>query len=343
MILTEANVLHYLLEKRFADLDSVVSGAFTAAPLTHKNRNFRVVCGSREYLVKQVKNWSAESQAHLGREAAFYWHAKTDPRWAPVAALIPQSYAWDPANSILILEFLPDHTDLHDMPDRFAPELARLAGSAMGYCHRSMASKEFASLFPGEAPSILSLHEVKEDEVTAPSPGRLELIRVVKKYREFGPALERLREEWHEETLVHGDWKIENCLISPDRRRVRIVDWELAGFGDPCWDVGTALQSYWNFWVCWPSNYSIEEIQPALGAFLDAYAESRGCEANELALQAIRFAGARMLQTAFEVLEKKDSMTAEAVRLAQASLNILTRPEWAQEHLLGMRSTCLTS
>ena len=42
-----------------------------------------------------------------------------------------------------------------------------------------------------------------------------------------------------------------------------------------------------------------------------------------------------MLQTAFEHLQKLDNMTAEAVRLMQASLNILTRPEWATRQLLG--------
>ena len=43
-----------------------------------------------------------------------------------------------------------------------------------------------------------------------------------------------------------------------------------------------------------------------------------------------------MLQTAFERLDKAEQMTPGAVRLMQASLNILTRPEWAAELLLGM-------
>jgi hypothetical protein len=43
-----------------------------------------------------------------------------------------------------------------------------------------------------------------------------------------------------------------------------------------------------------------------------------------------------MLQTAFEHLDKAERMTAEAIRLMQASLNILTRPEWAAGQLLGI-------
>jgi hypothetical protein len=79
----------------------------------------------------------------------------------------------------------------------------------------------------------------------------------------------------------------------------------------------------------------IEEIQPALRAFLDAYAQSRGWDLAKFAARAIRFAGARMLQTAFENLDKAEEMTGEAVRLMQGSLNIFTRPDWAAEQLIG--------
>src|SRR5580704_16166289 len=100
MFLTEANVLHYLLDKRFANPQDVVSGQFTVRGLSRRNRNFRVTCGAREYLVKQVKNWDPDGRASLDREAAVYWQAKTDPCLAPVAALAPQCHAWDPQNSV---------------------------------------------------------------------------------------------------------------------------------------------------------------------------------------------------------------------------------------------------
>jgi hypothetical protein len=42
-----------------------------------------------------------------------------------------------------------------------------------------------------------------------------------------------------------------------------------------------------------------------------------------------------MLQSAWESLYKSDHIEGDAVRLAQASLHILTRPDWAREQLLG--------
>jgi hypothetical protein len=101
----------------------------------------------------------------------------------------------------------------------------------------------------------------------------------------------------------------------------------MAGWGDPLWDAATFVQSLWNRWARDPEECTLEEIRPGLGAFLDAY----GAPIS----QVIAFAGARMLQSAWEALQPSAQMEGDAVRLAQASLNILTRLEWAREQLLG--------
>jgi hypothetical protein len=335
MYLSRSNLLHYLVEKQFSDLEPAVNGAFVVRSLTRRNLNFHVTCGAREYLVKQAKSWDFDARASVEREAAFYRQQETNQRLAPLGlALAPRCYAYDPPNSVLILEFLSAHTELYGAPDRFAPELGRLCGEAMGAFHRAMESGHLASEFPGSIPWCLSLHELAGD-LEEPSAGQRELLQVVKRHAEFARGLDRLRAEWRADTLTHGDWKLENCLISPGRNHLRVVDWEFVSWGDSIWDVSALLQSYWNFWVRWPSEYPIETIQPALRAFLHAYARSRGWEPGELAARAVRFAGARMLQTAFETLEKAEAMTGAAVRLMQGSLNVFTRPDWAAEQLIG--------
>ena len=333
MFLTTANVLHYLVERQFADLVTAVSGAFSVRSLTRRNSNFHVICGTREYLVKQAKDWDSESRMSVEREAAFYRQQETAKLTAP---LVPRCHAYDPPNSILILEFLSGHTDLFNAPDRFAPELARLCGEAMGAFHREMDSGGLAAEFPGSIPWVLSLHQ-KAKEMAEPSAGQREFLRAVKRYAEFARELDRLCAEWRPDTLTHGDWKLDNCLISPDRERLRMVDWEFVFWGDSVWDVSSLLQSYWNYWVRWPSQYSIESIQPALRAFLHAYAQSRGGDPGQFAERAIRFAGARMLQTAFDTLDKAERMNAGTIRLLQAALHIVTRPDWAAEQLMAGR------
>ena len=335
MFLTEANILHYLLHHHYADLESVVSGACQVRNLSRRNRNFRVTCGPHEYLVKQPKKWDAVSRRTLEQEAAIYWHAKTDPCFEPVRNLVPESHSYDPSQSILILEYLAEQSNLQSMADRFAPRVARLAGAAMGAFHRDMRAIPDSSLFPRSEPWYHFIHQANaqgEDE----SAVRLEWQRLIQRHSEFAHALDSLHQEWREETAVHRDWKLENCLLSPARDRIHVIDWELANWGDPFEDIGTMLQSYWNSWVCRPSQFPIEEIRPALWAFLEGYATEDHRNPAEMAPRALRFAAARMLQSAYEVLDKAEKMTADAVCLLQASLNIFARPEWALREIFGI-------
>lgn len=46
------------------------------------------------------------------------------------------------------------------------------------------------------------------------------------------------------EALVHGDYRLENCMIDEQGGIVAVLDWELATVGDPLADVGLLL-AYW--------------------------------------------------------------------------------------------------
>jgi aminoglycoside phosphotransferase (APT) family kinase protein len=338
MFLTEANVLHYLVERNFADLEAVVDGQFSVRDLSYRNYNFGVTCGRREYLVKQPKKWTPAGRGSIDSEASFYWHVRTDASFLPLRGLVPESYGYDPQHSILILKFLPGQIALHHAPDPFSPESAGLVATAMATLHREMRSAEISRLFPGTISWFLSIHEADPDSLEDAQEGQRELVRLVRNRPAFGRALESLRSEWHAQALIHGDWKLSNCLISAARDRLTAVDWECATWGDPLYDAGTVLQSYWSFWVRSPEKHPIEEIRPALSAFMETYAHQTGVAVADILLPVIRFAGARMVQTAYESLMRADKITADAVRLAQASLNILTRPERAAEDLLGVKA-----
>lgn len=45
--------------------------------------------------------------------------------------------------------------------------------------------------------------------------------------------------------VIHGDWRIDNCVFDLSAKRmVGVLDWELATVGDPLMDLGSAL-AYW--------------------------------------------------------------------------------------------------
>ncbi len=51
--------------------------------------------------------------------------------------------------------------------------------------------------------------------------------------------------EQHESTIVHGDYRLDNCIVTPDGRVAAVLDWELCTLGDPLADIGLLLV-YWS-------------------------------------------------------------------------------------------------
>jgi aminoglycoside phosphotransferase (APT) family kinase protein len=45
-------------------------------------------------------------------------------------------------------------------------------------------------------------------------------------------------------TLVHGDYRLDNCMVDDDGNVVAVLDWEICTLGDPLADIGL-LQVYW--------------------------------------------------------------------------------------------------
>ncbi len=85
-----------------------------------------------------------------------------------------------------------------------------------------------------------------------------------------------------------------------------------------------------------PHVHSVEKIRPALRSFIHTYSKQCAIGEDELAVRVIPFAGVRMLQSAFESVEKAEALTPKAARLLQAAMNIMSRPEWAAEYFLGI-------
>lgn len=48
----------------------------------------------------------------------------------------------------------------------------------------------------------------------------------------------------HGSTIVHGDYRLDNCMIGPNGEVVAVLDWEICTLGDPMADVGL-LWVYW--------------------------------------------------------------------------------------------------
>ena len=143
-------------------------------------------------------------------------------------------------------------------------------------------------LLPQMGEELARIHAVRVGEASSlprPRPGEtpaeVELGQTETSLREIGephPALElglrRLRQlapDCPSPVIVHGDYRLGNVLVDPERGLAAVLDWELAHVGDPGEDLGWAVMRFWGC-VDRPGR-------PALGPrerFLDAYTAAGG-------------------------------------------------------------------
>jgi aminoglycoside phosphotransferase (APT) family kinase protein len=184
------------------------------------------------------------------------------------------------------------------------------------------------------------------------------VIKLVQRSPGFGESLERLARDWRVGCVIHYDVKWDNFIV-PARdgatraRGLKLVDWELAQEGDPGWDLGSAFAHYLSFWAFsipvtgdapperWPelARYPLARMRPAVAACWTAYRRSAGLEgdaARSALVRAVRFAGARLVQTAYEATQAAIELTGNVVILLQLSANVLARPHEAAVQLLGL-------
>lgn len=69
-------------------------------------------------------------------------------------------------------------------------------------------------------------------------------VRKVPEMEELSRRLTNTMPEESAHSLVHGDYRLDNCVISEDGHIAAVLDWEMATLGDPLADVGLQFM-YW--------------------------------------------------------------------------------------------------
>jgi hypothetical protein len=273
---------------------------------------------------------------------------------------MPRLFAYDTSRHVLVLELIPGGETLAEYQRRyggFPVHAASQLGGLLGAFHHAAARGVTASMqplvFPRRVPWVLSIHQQQPEFFPALSAGNAQLLEIVKRYSDFAATLDPLRAQWRRDGLMHGDLKWDNCILhanggNPASLRWKLIDWEMGDEGDFAWDIATLLQAFLVNWVLslplddraiTMADLSLEQMQPAMAAFWSSYVAAR-CFAEEQShselMRCVSYAGARMIQSAFECLYYAPQMTPPALRLLQASLNVLTRPEEARETLFGL-------
>jgi len=365
---SKTHVLDELIRRGLLPKSAIMDGDVVIVDSTSRHRNALVIRrGGPGYFVKEAIPTQPMSLQTLMREASTYAYVQqADGALAPLAALMPRFHLFDPLQHLLVLELLPGAENLGAHARRtqqFSEALSAEFGRALATYHRRAAGKVTAAshgrLFPGTIPWALTLSHQAESSIANLSAANAQMLSLIKRYPDFPKRLDALQASWRRDTLIHGDLKFENCVVSypdgPDKPgHIKVVDWEIADVGDPRWDVGSMLQSWLSYWIfsmpadgtttdpaqlAMRAQFPLESMQPAIRAFWRQYADTmevRDEAARDLLDTCAAFGAARMVQTVFESMYQMPQLTPHAIFMLQVSLNVLTEPRGAVSELLGL-------
>jgi hypothetical protein len=358
-VLTCANVLAYLRARGLLVEGDEDLTAWRVTEHHSRNRNFAVTSsdGAQGFFVKQLRAQDPESLAMLRREARVYELASQDADFAALREVTPPFFGFDDAAQTTVLGALDGESlmQLHRRLGRFPLEIGEQLGRVLATAHlrvgRDAAANPPRGLFNLEPPGIFTAHR-GGPLLRWLGPGQMLLVEHVRDNKGLARVLDELAATWQCDTFIHGDIKFENCVVAPGangrgesdsgaRPDIRLVDWELADFGEPAWDLGSMLQSY--LALCLlnaptaprtslreqlrASSTNFDGMRRAVAAFWGAYREDAASDKlarKSLPERALFCATARLVQSALEVTHGLPRPTPDALFLLAASIEVIT-------------------
>lgn len=352
-------MVDYLLEQGLISRSTLVRGEVTVQLASRRNHNFavRVVPGASYFIKQGVDAGTTQTLEH---EADFYQLLHAQSGRSPLCARVPRLVHFDASRSILVIELISGARDLSDFRrSSRAPNITitRQLGKSLAALHQLPASRMPTRV---AVPTVFRFSDLQLSDLRELSAGSLELFALAQRFEGYNRHLRELGQEWGARAVVHGDVRGENCLIQSNSKprqpkRLWLIDWELAGMGDPGWDIGSVFADYLADWTTsipiadglpvesmpMLARRPLNSIQPALRAFWSAYNSSVQTDdrstREDLLMRSTRFAAARLSQYAFEQSQLTSEVSGTAVCLMQLAWNMLRRPSDAIIWLLGLR------
>jgi aminoglycoside phosphotransferase (APT) family kinase protein len=358
-------VVPFLWQRGLMHERAILAGDLVVRDVSRRNRSFKIVGDpTARFFLKQPRD--RDSADLVTTEARVYQWLETLPEVTALQPFLPRLRCFDADACTLVLDLVEDSCSVSDLlwrRRRLPAQVGGELGRALGTLHRvTSAALDLPAPAPdiGPAARYLQLHRPNLQTFIQSSAGTVQLVRTIQASSELTRLLNDLDRDWRPDAVIHADLRWDNCRIvegnAAGAMSLTIVDWETAGVGDSCWDVGTFFGECLAAWLLSapvtrdspPETFlalarlSLTRMHPAIRQFWRCYARARAVEGpvrQEFFERAMRYAGARLLQHAFEEVQHETRMSATVVYLLQLGLNVLQRPLDAAVLLLGLPPT----
>jgi thiamine kinase-like enzyme len=157
--------------------------------------------------------------------------------------------------------------------------------------------------------------------------------------RSVAALLGDLRASWSSRAVIHGDVKFDNVLVgAADGRaggdgpaaRVWLIDWELAGLGEPGWDLAGCVEGVVTAQLMTAGRVDVPSAASLALPALEAHERVGGLTASLAAPAVIlRWTAARLAQTSLQLaaMAGQDAAAADRARdLADLAISFAEEP-----------------
>ncbi|MFA0963545.1 aminoglycoside phosphotransferase family protein [Roseivirga sp. BDSF3-8] len=345
IILNTSNVHLYLIKNELIAPEDVVAGNYSCSFIPSRNRNYRISCTDQSLIVKQIRQQDVEKVESIQVESHVYkWFGQVDAL-KHIGHFVPGFKHYDQTSRVLVLEYLDGYKDLDTYYNRYLKFPENTGGeiaTILFHLHqdsRHYLTREVAGHYlRNRKPWIFHIAKVDPENYTADSPAGKELIRLIQSQSVFVSHINQLKSEYRFNTLIHGDIKWVNFLVKWDEggESMKLIDWEMADYGDPLWDIGGFFQSYISKWAFKntqkdspESLAELKSMQGIIDDFWHTYSTFQGYSPTEKSANyylAFRFGAMRMIQTCLEATKGRDKIDVELVRILQLCFNVMDKP-----------------
>ena len=232
----QAHLLDELVAAGLVPAAAGAAGRVTFVDTSRSNPSYLVlVDGEPTLFVKsQTASVYGDATSTLAHEAAVQRLLSADPA---TSALAPRALRLLRAGVLVSEAVSPAVSYGEAMVSVFAEQSARGVGIAVATLHRSTSDW----CLPRRTPWVVEVDDGWHLGVQHEAIDRIHA--TVMNNRALREAMWAVRDTWCATCVIHGDLKWDNVMV---RRtgQVVLVDWELAGTGDPRWDLAALCAAH---------------------------------------------------------------------------------------------------
>ena len=368
LVLSSENVIQYLEERSLCSPSQQLGSSVT--PNEYRNFNLIVnLANAEHYLVKQERfDSDGNLSGCLNSEWILQQFLNNFAELNPIRASIAPIIYFDPENSILVVEYLPEYISLDKFYLRlnnYPSEIAGSLGANLAQIHRlTYQRKEYSNFLANyidsvaETPQLMAGLAMVTPEIFAYiSSGGIKFFKLYQRFPSLHQAVVDLDRSYQATCLTHNDPRFSNYLIEDrdyvGKSQIKLIDWEFIRWGDPAHDLGILVSKYLELWLdSLPIDSDTElnlalslagcplaKIQPSLIAVLQNYLAAFPeitLARPDFVHRVIQFAGLSLIHSLQVRVERHQPFGNRDICTLQVAKNLLCHPERSIHTIFGL-------